>query len=166
MSRAGASPPVSPRPGVDAIKGVGGLLPAASSCAACIDTEGLEPVCLVGTGVRLTRRALSSAVRCVPLDEAVLGARRGEPRFGDLRASPRPDLRDVACKTMRTAPEASRFCRPVCGEAEPRPRDGAGLRCPRTPTLPLRFFGPRCACRRCASVRELAMCRSAECRRV
>lgn len=45
MSRAGAPLPVSPRPGVDAIKEVGGFLPAASSCAACIDTEGLEPVC-------------------------------------------------------------------------------------------------------------------------
>lgn len=45
MSRAGAPPPVSPRPGIDAIKEVGGSLPAASSCAACIDTEGLEPVC-------------------------------------------------------------------------------------------------------------------------
>lgn len=45
VSRAGAPPPVSSRPGVDAIKEAGGSLPAASSCAACIDTEGLEPVC-------------------------------------------------------------------------------------------------------------------------
>lgn len=45
MSRAGAPLPVSPRPGDDVIKEAGGSLPVASSCAACIDTEGLEPVC-------------------------------------------------------------------------------------------------------------------------
>lgn len=46
-------------------------------------------------------------------------------------------------------------------EAEPRPRDGAGLRCP-LDLDPLRFLARGAPCQRRASVRQLASCRSAE----
>ena len=134
VSRAGNVPPVRVRPGLRRDQGKSAsVCGAASSCATCIDTEGLEPMCLAGTGRRLTRRALSSAVRRVALDGAVLGARRGSRVIGSLRASPRPDPETLHARRRGRRRKRRGARQPLCRRRNRARGDGAGPRWPLEP---------------------------------